>query len=87
MSRIAERSGIIWTPEDPLDLLAVDVRGEASESDFWGMVAINTAGRNWLNGQLDTETYCDTLEHYGIIDPYAYLEEYSEHIDFIISHG
>jgi hypothetical protein len=87
MSKIAERTGIIWTPDDPLDLLSVDVDGNCSESEFLGMLAINQAGRDWLTGKINTVEYLDKLEHYGIPDPLGILDEFADHVDFVISHG
>lgn len=87
MSKIAERTGIIWTPDDALDLLSVDIDGEASESDFQGMMAVNQAGRDWLTGKIDAVEYLDKLEHYGISNPFEMLDEFSDHVDFIYSHG
>lgn len=87
MSKIAERTGIIWTPDDPLDLLSVDVDGSGSETEFLEMLAINQAGRDWLTGKIDTVEYLDRLEYCGIPDPFEILDEFAEHVDFVISHG
>lgn len=87
MSKIAERTGIIWTPDDLLDLLSVDVDGNCSQSEFEGMLAINKAGRDWLTGTIDTVEYLDKLEYYGIPNPFEILDEFAEHVDFVISHG
>jgi hypothetical protein len=86
MSRIAERSGILWTPDDLLDLISVEVDGEADQSAIQGMHLINQSGRNWLDNQLDTETYLDVLASCGL-DPYAFLDEAVEHVDYLESHG
>ena len=85
MSKIAERAGIIWTPDDALDLLSVDIDGTASLSEFQGMLAINQAGRDWLTGKIDVIEYLDKLEHYGIANPFEILDEFADHIDFVIS--
>jgi hypothetical protein len=87
MSKIAERTGIIWTPDDPLDLLSVSVDGEASEADVLGMLAINQAGRDWLTGKIDIVEYLDKLEYYGIPNPFELVDEFADHVDFVISHG
>lgn len=87
MSKIAERTGIIWTPDDPLDLLSVDVDGNCSESEFQGMLAINQAGRDWLTGKIDIVEYLDKLEHYGVPNPFEIVDEFAEHVDFVISHA
>ena len=87
MSRIAERSGIIWVPDDPLDLLSVQIDGDASLDEFKGMLAINQAGRDWLIGKIGITEYLDKLEHYGIPNPFEFLDEFAEHVDFVISHA
>jgi hypothetical protein len=87
MSRIAERTGIIWTPDDPLDLLSVSVDGEASEADVRGMLAINQAGRDWLTGKIGIVEYLEKLEYYGIPDPFEIVDEFADHVEFVISHG
>ncbi|MBH8563778.1 hypothetical protein I8748_16530 [Nostoc sp. CENA67] len=83
MSRIAERTGIIWIPDDTLDLLSVDVDGNCSEEDFRGMLAINQAGRDWLLGKIDIIEYLDKLEYYGIPNPFEILDEFADHVDFV----
>ncbi|MBD2243218.1 hypothetical protein [Nostoc sp. FACHB-888] len=87
MSRIAERIGLIWTPEDPLDFLAVDVEGNCCDAEFQGMIAINQAGRDWLTGKIDIIEYLDKLEYYGIPNPFEIVDEFADHIDFVISHS
>jgi hypothetical protein len=87
MSKIAERTGIIWFPDDALDLLSVHVDGNCSEAEFKGMLAINQAGRDWLKGKIDLVEYLDKLEYYGIPDPFEIMDEFVDHIDFVISHG
>lgn len=83
MSRIAERTGIIWTPEDPLDFLAVDVDGSCTQSEFEGMLAINQAGRDWLTDKIDVVEYLDKLEYYGIPDPFEILDEFADHVELV----
>jgi hypothetical protein len=56
-------------PEDPRDLLFVSVQG----SDIQGMLTINQAGADWLTGKIDTGTYFDILDEYGI-DPFDHVE-------------
>ena len=83
MSKIAERTGIIWVPDDALDLLSVSVDGQASDEEFRGMLAINQAGRDWLTGRIDIVEYLDRLECYGIPNPFELLDEFAEHIEFV----
>lgn len=63
-------SKILVLPEDYRDLLMVSA-GDTRDID--GMIIINQAGSDWLSGTLDTGTYFDTLDHYGI-DPYAHVK-------------
>lgn len=87
MSKIAERSGLIWTPKDPIDLLSISIDGNASEEEFKNMLAINQAARDWLTGKIDTVEYLDKLEYYGIPDPFEIVDEFADHIELIFSHG
>lgn len=43
------------------------------DRDINGMIIINQSSANWLMGKLDTGTYLDTLDHYGI-DPYGFIQ-------------
>lgn len=86
MSQIAARNNCLWTPDDLLDLLSVEVDGESIDSDFQGMITINKSGRLWLNGELDTATYYEVLDHFGI-NPLEFVGEVEEHVDYLISHG
>lgn len=79
-SKITQRQGVLWTPDDPLDFLAVDVEGDAGDEVFEGMLAINQAGRDLLTGKILVDTYCDILEHHDIPNPYAFLDEVTDHI-------
>ncbi|BAZ50126.1 hypothetical protein NIES4103_70280 (plasmid) [Nostoc sp. NIES-4103] len=87
MSKIAERTGIIWVPDDTLDLLSVSVDGDCSDSEFRAMLAINQAGRDWLTGKIDIIEYLDKLEYYGIPNPFEILDEFTNHVDFVIDHA
>ncbi|MBC1236769.1 hypothetical protein [Nostoc sp. 2RC] len=67
-------TNVISLPEDYRDLLMVsagDSRG------FNGMITINQASANWLAGKLDTGTYFDTLDHFGI-DPLGFIRPVEE---------
>jgi hypothetical protein len=86
MSQLAERIGILWTPPSLLDLLIVSVDGECTEADFQGMLDINTAARDWLRGTSDLDRYFDTLADHGV-DPYDFVGEVAEHVDYLESHG
>ncbi|MEH1839869.1 MAG: hypothetical protein V7L20_14125 [Nostoc sp.] len=51
MSAIAQRTGIISTPQDDIDLLAVGLDDEHNDADLWGMININQAARGWLGNK------------------------------------
>ncbi|MEH2148974.1 hypothetical protein [Nostoc sp.] len=51
------------------------------------MLAINQAGRDWLTGKIDIVEYLDKLEHYGIPNPFEIVDEFAEHVDFVIDHA
>ncbi|WP_089127445.1 hypothetical protein, partial [Tolypothrix sp. NIES-4075] len=62
MSEIAQRTGIIWTPQDDINLLAVSLDAEHDDADFWGMININQAARDWLDCKISLSDYCDILQ-------------------------
>lgn len=67
-------SKILVLPNDCRDLLMVSA-GDTRDID--GMIIINQASADWLSGKLDTGTYLDTLDHYGI-DPYQHIKPVEE---------
>jgi hypothetical protein len=87
MSVIAQREGFIWTPDDEIDLLSVEVDLDASEEEVKGMININKAGREWLNGQITLSEYCDKLQHFGISNPYELVGEFLNHTELIMRNG
>ncbi|MGM3305102.1 hypothetical protein ACSQ6I_03805 [Anabaena sp. WFMT] len=87
MSSIAERTGIIWVPEDDIDLLAVGLDDEYNESDFLAMLNINQAGRDWLDGKISLMDYCDILQSNDIPDPYELVGEFCDHTELIMRAG
>ncbi len=62
-------SNIISLPEDYRDLLMVSV---CDERDINGMITINQASVDWLASKIDTGTYFDVLDHFGI-DPFLHV--------------
>ncbi len=60
---------ILLLPEDYRDLLMVSA---CDGRDIDGMLTINQASANWLMGKLDTGTYFDVLDHFGI-DPHSHV--------------
>jgi hypothetical protein len=61
-------------PADRRDLLMVSA---ADNRNIDGMIIINQAGADWLMGRMDTGTYFDVLDHYGI-DPHAHVKPVEE---------
>ena len=59
----------ILLPEDCRNLLMVTA---GDQRDVNGMITINQASANWLQGKLDTGTYFDVLDHFGI-DPFLHV--------------
>ncbi|MDZ8090186.1 MAG: hypothetical protein RMY16_32225 [Nostoc sp. DedQUE12b] len=62
-------SDILLLPEDYRDLLMVSA---GNERDITGMLTVNQASSDWLVGKLDTGTYFDVLDHFGI-DPFLHV--------------
>jgi hypothetical protein len=54
---------------DYRDLLMVTA-GEGR--DIKGMITINQASADWLASRIDTGTYFDVLDHFGI-DPFSHV--------------
>jgi hypothetical protein len=67
----------LWLPEYAGEILCVTVEGEADDFDFEGMLKINASAFDWLDGKLDTGTYFDILDHYGV-DPIEFVEPVRE---------
>lgn len=84
MSEIAQRVGFVWNPSDPLDLLSVSIDGICTPYEYQGMLAINQAGRDWLESKITTEQYLEILYGWGIVNPTELLEEFSNHVDLIL---
>ncbi|MTJ50906.1 hypothetical protein [Dolichospermum sp. UHCC 0259] len=61
-------------PGDCRDLLFVSAIDNRSID---GMIHINQASADWLMGKMDTGTYFDILDHYGI-DPFAHVDPVEE---------
>jgi len=56
--------------DDPRDLLFVSVQ---DKRDIQGMLTMNQAAADWLTGKIDTGTYFDILDQYGV-DPFNHVE-------------
>ncbi len=61
-------------PEDLRDLLMVSA---GDLRNFNGMITINQGSADWLTGKLDTGTYFDILDHFGI-DPFTFVYPVAE---------
>lgn len=64
----------ILLPEDCRDLLMVTA---GDRRDIDGMIIINQASANWLQGNIDTGTYFDILDHFRI-NPYQHVKPVEE---------
>lgn len=56
------------------DSLEIQIPVNSTESDFKKMLLINQSGADFLNGNLDIDTYLDILDYAGI-DPFFHLQE------------
>lgn len=63
----------LWMPDYAGELLCVTVDKDVDDFHFQGMLEINAKVFDWLKGDLDTGTYFDILEHYGI-PPLEFVE-------------
>lgn len=63
----------LWLPEYAGELLCITVDPTVDDFQFQGMLAINASAFDWLEGILDTGTYFDILDHYGL-DPIEFVE-------------
>ena len=61
-------------PEDISDFLDIQIPVNSTESEFGKMLLVNDSGRQFLNGQLDLDSYLDILD-YAEIDPFFHLQE------------
>jgi hypothetical protein len=64
-------------PEHAGELLCVFVDKDVDDFHFQGMLEVNAKSFDWLDGRLDTGTYFDILEHYGI-SPLEFVEPVTE---------
>ncbi|MBD2569691.1 hypothetical protein [Anabaena lutea] len=64
-------------PKDYRDLLFVSAPDERS---IQGMLTINQASVDWLQGKIDTGTYFDILDEYGV-DPFDHVEPVEDILD------
>jgi hypothetical protein len=64
----------IYVPENISDLLEVEVDSNCTDSEFEGMILVNNSSQQFLDNELDLDTYLDILDSVGI-DPYFHLQE------------
>jgi hypothetical protein len=60
--------------EDYREFLTVSV---SESKSIPGMILINQSASDWLGGRLDTGTYFDILEHFGI-NPELFIQPLEE---------
>ncbi|BAY10633.1 hypothetical protein [Calothrix sp. NIES-2098] len=87
MSEIAQRTGIIWTPYDDINLLAVAVDAEACMDEAKNMAAINQAARDWLDNKISLRDYCDILQLNDVHNPLELVHDFCEHTELIMRVG
>ncbi|MEH2193407.1 MAG: hypothetical protein V7K98_12320 [Nostoc sp.] len=80
---IASDNNLLWVPPDISDLLTVSVQGDADDNTVQGMLIINGAASQWLNGTLDDYSYFELLNHFGI-DPFRFVGEVEEHMALLM---
>ncbi|MCC5641131.1 hypothetical protein LC593_35985 [Nostoc sp. CHAB 5844] len=80
---IASDNNLLWVPPSVSDLLTVSVDGDADDSTVQGMHIINFAANDWLTGKLNTNTYFELLDHFGI-DPLSFVGEVEEHVALLL---
>jgi hypothetical protein len=61
-------------PEEISDFLDIEIPVNSTEAEFEKMLLVNNSGRDFLNGQMDLDTYLDVLD-YADIDPFFHLQE------------
>lgn len=65
---------ILIIPEEISDFLEIQIPVNSTESEFEKMMLVNQAGKDFLEGKKDLDTYLDILE-YAEIDPFFHLQE------------
>ena len=61
-------------PEEISDFLSIEIPVDSAEAEFNKMILVNSSGRDFLNGEIDLDTYLDILD-YAEIDPFFHLQE------------
>lgn len=80
---IASDNNLLWIPPSVSDLLTVSVDGNADDATIQGMNIINFAANDWLTGKIDTGTYFDLLDHFGI-NPLEFVGEVEDHVSLLL---
>ncbi|MDZ8108991.1 MAG: hypothetical protein RM338_25665 [Nostoc sp. DedQUE12a] len=86
-SPIAQREGFLWTPDDDIDLLAVEIDVDASDEEFAGMIGCNKAAREWLENRISLADYCDKLQLHGVPDPLEIVGDFFDHVELMMYRG
>lgn len=61
-------------PDEISDFLEIQIPVDSTEAEFSKMLLVNQAGKDFLDGELDLDTYLDVLDYAGI-DPFFHLQE------------
>lgn len=70
----------IWVPDNARDLLLVTIDlTQSGETEWEGMLLVNSAAGDWVNGRIDTGTYMDILESVGI-NPDSFIKEAERYV-------
>ncbi|MEG4108998.1 hypothetical protein [Microcoleus sp. S13_C5] len=56
------------------DFLEIQIPIDSTEAEFNKMLLVNQSGTDFLEGNMDLDTYLDVLD-YAEIDPYFHLQE------------
>ena len=78
---------MLWLPDCAGELLAVTIDPSQSATTEWdGMLLVNTASFDWLDGEIDTEIYFDILAEVGLdpIDFVGQAQAYIEHLTSVL---
>lgn len=76
----------LWVPDHAGEILSVSVEAGCDDSVFEAMVIVNQAAADWLMGRLDTGTYFDVLDEFGI-DPLGFVAKAEDHLELLTRYG
>lgn len=71
----------LWLPEYCSDYLLIGANPNyCSETEWQNTQLVNRSGYQWVNDELDGETYFDILEHAGL-DPVKFVQPVFDYLD------